>query len=69
MLLGVCEDGDASLVYGGEAGEEHVYAACPAIRVLGVLCVWVTGVVCCRSGGVVSSPVYHYIVGGCCVLC
>ena len=25
----------------------------------GVLYIWVTGVVCCRSGGAVSSPVYH----------
>jgi hypothetical protein len=25
----------------------------------GVLCIWVTGVVCCRSGGAVSSHVYH----------
>ena len=25
----------------------------------GVLCIWVTGVVCCRSGGAVSIPVYH----------
>ncbi len=35
MLLGVCEGGDAPLVYGGEVGEEHVYSACPAIRLLG----------------------------------
>ena len=34
MLLGVCEGGDAPLVYGGEVGEEHVYTAWPAIRVL-----------------------------------
>jgi hypothetical protein len=25
----------------------------------GVLCMWVTGVVCHRSGGAVSNPVYH----------
>ena len=35
MLLGVCEGGDASLVYGGKVDEEHVYAACPSIRLLG----------------------------------
>ena len=35
MLLGVCEDGDAPLVYGGEVGEEHVEAARPAVRLLG----------------------------------
>jgi hypothetical protein len=36
MLLGVCEGGDAPFVYGGEVGgEEHVYAARPAIRLLG----------------------------------
>ena len=35
MLLGVCEGGDASLIYGGEVGEEHVYTACPATRLLG----------------------------------
>jgi hypothetical protein len=35
MLLGVCEGGDAPLVYGGEVGEEHVYAARPTIRLLG----------------------------------
>ena len=34
MLLGVCEDGEMPLVYGGEVGEEHVYAAHPAIRLL-----------------------------------
>ncbi len=34
MLLGVCEGGDAPLVYGGEVGEEHVHTACPAIRLL-----------------------------------
>jgi len=34
MLLGVCEGGDAPLVYSGEVGEEHVYIACPAIRLL-----------------------------------
>ncbi len=34
MLLGVCESGDAPLVYGGKVGEEHVYTACPAIRLL-----------------------------------
>ena len=31
----VCEGGDAPLLYGGEVGEEHVYTACPAIRLLG----------------------------------
>ena len=35
MLLGVCEGGDASLVYGGEVSEEHVEAARPAVRLLG----------------------------------
>ena len=35
MLLGVCESGDAPLVYGGEVGEEHVYSARPAIVLLG----------------------------------
>jgi hypothetical protein len=59
MLLGVCEGGDVPLVYGGKVGEEHVYAACTAIRLLGVLCIWVTGVVCWRSGGAVSNHVYH----------
>ena len=34
MLVGVCEGGDAPLVYGGEVGEDRVYAACPAIRLL-----------------------------------
>ena len=34
MLLGVCECGDAPLVYGGKVGEEHVYTACSAIRLL-----------------------------------
>ena len=34
MLLSVCKGGDAALVYGGEVGEEHVYAACPSIRLL-----------------------------------
>jgi hypothetical protein len=36
MLLGVCEGGDMPLVYGGEVGEEHVYTACPAIRLFGI---------------------------------
>ena len=35
MYLGVCEGGDAPLLYGGEVGEEHVYATRPAIRLLG----------------------------------
>ncbi len=35
MLLGVCKDGYAALVYGGEVGEEHVEAARPAVRLLG----------------------------------
>ena len=26
----------------------------------GVLCIWMAGVVCCRSGGAVSSLVHHY---------
>ena len=30
----VYEGGDAPLVYGGEDGEEHVYAARPSIRLL-----------------------------------
>jgi hypothetical protein len=34
MLLGVCEGGDAPLVYGGEVSEEHVYAVRPAIHLL-----------------------------------
>jgi hypothetical protein len=34
MLLGGCEGGDAPLVNGGEVGEEHVYTACLAIRLL-----------------------------------
>jgi len=34
VLLGVCEDGDAPLVYGGKIGEKHVYAARPSIRLL-----------------------------------
>ena len=34
MLLGVCEGGDASLVYGCKVDEEHVYAARPSIRLL-----------------------------------
>jgi hypothetical protein len=34
VLLGVCEGGDAPLVYGGEVGEEHVYTACPSISLL-----------------------------------
>jgi len=34
VLLGVCERGDVPLVYCGEVGEEHVYTACPAIRLL-----------------------------------
>ena len=34
MLMGVCEGGDAHLDYSGEVGEEHVYTACPAIRLL-----------------------------------
>jgi len=29
--MGVCEGGDATLVYGGEIYEEHVYAACPSM--------------------------------------
>ena len=33
-MLGVCENGDAPLVYGGKVGEEHVYAARPSIRLL-----------------------------------
>ena len=36
MLLGVCEGGDAPLVYGCVVGEEHVYAARPSIRLLGI---------------------------------
>ena len=36
MLLGVCEGGDAPLVYSSEVGEEHVYSVRPAIRLLGV---------------------------------
>ena len=32
--LFVCECEDAPLVYGGKVGEEHVYTACPAIRLL-----------------------------------
>ena len=36
MLLGVCEGGDAPLIYGGEFGEEHMKAARPTnIRLLG----------------------------------
>ena len=35
MLLGVSEGGDASLVYGGEVGEEHVEATRPTVRLLG----------------------------------
>ena len=35
MLLGVCEGGDAPLVYSGEVGEEHVQSACPAMHLLG----------------------------------
>ena len=35
LYLGVCENGDALLVYDGEVGEEHVYTTRPAIRVLG----------------------------------
>ena len=35
MLLGVREGGDAPLVYGAEVDEEHVYTACPTIRLLG----------------------------------
>ena len=33
-MLGMCEGGDAALVYGGEVGEEHVYTACLAVRLL-----------------------------------
>ena len=35
MLLGVCEGGTASIVNGGEVGEEHEDAARPAVRLLG----------------------------------
>ena len=35
MLLGVCEGGDAPLVYGGEVGEDHMYTTRPVIRLLG----------------------------------
>ena len=35
VVLGVCEGGDVALVYGGEVGEEHVYAACPSISLMG----------------------------------
>ena len=35
MLLGVCEAGDAALVYGGKVDEEHVEAARPTVRLLG----------------------------------
>jgi hypothetical protein len=35
VLLGVCECGDASLVYGCEVDEEHVYATRPPVRLPG----------------------------------
>ena len=35
MVLDVYEVGDAAWVYGGEVDEEHVYAACPSICLLG----------------------------------
>ena len=35
MLFDVCDGGDATLVYCSEADEEHAYAACPSIRLLG----------------------------------
>ena len=35
MLLGVYEGGDAPLLYRGKVGEKHVYAAGPAIGLLG----------------------------------
>ena len=35
MVLGVCECGDASLVYGCEVDEEHVHATRPSVGLLG----------------------------------
>ena len=35
MVLDVYEGGDAAWVYGGKVDEEHVYAACPSICLLG----------------------------------
>ena len=36
VIVCVCEGGDAALVYGSEVGEEHVEAARPAVRLLGI---------------------------------
>ncbi len=35
VLLGVCECGDATLVYGCEVDEEHVYDTRPSVRLPG----------------------------------
>ncbi len=59
MLLGVREDGDLPLVYGGEIDEKHVRAACPSIRLPGVLCMWVSGAFVRRRGGVIYNPEYY----------
>ena len=56
MLLGVREGGDTPLVYGCEVCKKHVQSACPAVRLLGgALYVGILR----KSGGAISSPVYH----------
>ena len=60
MLLGVCEGRDASLVYGGEVDEEHVYAACPSIRLLGSTLDMGDWCFLVEEWGAISSPEYHW---------
>ena len=64
MLLGMCEGGDAPLVYGGKVGKKHVYAAGPAIGFLG-------GTLCVGEvvGGVGPCLILCTIVGGYRVYC
>ena len=59
MLLGVCEGGDAPLVYGGEIDEEHVHFACPTICLSGgrlYVYVWYFSF---QKWGVTCKSLYH----------
>ena len=59
VLLGVCECGDAALVYCCEVDEEHVYATRPSVRLTGSNLDVGVGCSCRRNGGDNYSPEYH----------